>query len=63
MFGTFVEVDPDALDYGIDSLTHPEDHDRLSRLLMMPFEKQRSALGDSQASGSTSAPSSTDAVR
>ena len=63
MLGTFVEVDPDTLDYGIDSLMHSEDHDRLGRLLILPFEKQCSALRDSQTSESASTASSTDAVR
>ena len=40
IFGTFVEVDPASLEYGIDRLTHALDHDKLSRLLVVPFEKQ-----------------------
>jgi len=41
LFGTFAEVDPNTLEYGIDSLECPEDHDKLGRLLRIPFESRK----------------------
>ncbi|MCP4192458.1 MAG: sterol desaturase family protein [Planctomycetaceae bacterium] len=40
LFGTFVEVDPATLHYGIDSLPDSTDHEKLTRLLLMPFQRR-----------------------
>jgi len=40
MFGTFAEVDATTLHYGLDSMPHPDDHLKLSRLLVMPFQRE-----------------------
>ena len=40
LLGTFDATDTSELKYGIDSLPAPEDKDKLSRMLMIPFERQ-----------------------
>ena len=45
LLGTFAQVDPEQLVYGIDSLPDPGDHDRLGRLLTLPFRRWHSVAG------------------
>jgi len=41
IFGTFKRLDRDKIVYGVDTHMHPDDHDRLSSLLKIPFRNSR----------------------
>ena len=45
IFRTASDTDPKALRYGIDTHLDEKEHDRLRNLLMIPFQKYRSAPG------------------
>lgn len=42
LFGTFTTLDRDKLIYGVDTHMKPEEHNKLSNLLTIPFQKRRS---------------------
>ncbi|MGC4041541.1 MAG: sterol desaturase family protein [Flavobacterium sp.] len=42
LFGTFMTLDRDKLIYGVDTHMKPEENNRLSNLLAIPFQKRRS---------------------
>lgn len=42
LFGTFKTLDRDKLVYGVDTHMKPEEHNKLSNLLAIPFQKRRS---------------------
>ena len=42
LFGTFMTLDRDKLVYGVDTPMKPEEYNRLSNLLLIPFQKRRS---------------------
>ena len=46
LLGTFAQVDPEQLVYGIDSLPDPGDHNRLGRLLTLPFRRWHQAVNE-----------------
>ncbi len=56
MFGTFAEVDATTLQYGLDSMPHPDDHLKLSRLLVMPFQRGEPTATEDPASDSADKP-------
>lgn len=41
LFGTFKTLERDKLVYGVDTHMKPEEHNRLSNLLVIPFQKRR----------------------
>jgi sterol desaturase/sphingolipid hydroxylase (fatty acid hydroxylase superfamily) len=43
MFGTFAQVDMDMLSYGLDNMAHPDDHLKLTRLLVIPFQRGKTS--------------------
>lgn len=43
VFGTFMTLDRDKLIYGVDTHMKPEEHNKLSNLLAIPFQKQRNS--------------------
>ncbi|MFD2522073.1 sterol desaturase family protein [Emticicia soli] len=45
LFGTFMTLDRDKLIYGIDTHMKPEENDRLSNLLKVPFQTYRPPVG------------------
>lgn len=42
LFGTFKTLDRDKIIYGVDTHMKPEEHNKLSNLLAIPFQKHRS---------------------
>lgn len=54
MFGTFAEVDVTTLHYGLDSMPHPDDHLKLRRLLVMPFQRSESSATEDPKPSSSS---------
>lgn len=52
LLGTFAQVEPESLVYGIDSLPDGDDHNKLMRLLTLPFRRwSRPHPGPSQENG------------
>jgi sterol desaturase/sphingolipid hydroxylase (fatty acid hydroxylase superfamily) len=41
LFGTFMTLDRDKLIYGVDTHMKPQEHNKLSNLLAIPFQKQK----------------------
>jgi len=39
LFGTFMTLDRDQLIYGVDTHMNPKEHNKLSNLLKIPFQK------------------------
>jgi sterol desaturase/sphingolipid hydroxylase (fatty acid hydroxylase superfamily) len=54
LFGTFAQVEVETLDYGLDSMPYPDDHLKLSRLLVMPFQRSKTPTAKESVSNSSS---------
>ncbi len=54
MFGTFAQVEMDALSYGLDSMPLSDDHLKLSRLLVIPFQRRQNSVASGPVPNSSS---------
>lgn len=44
LFGTYMTLDREKLIYGVDTHMKPEEHNRLTNLLRIPFQKNKNTI-------------------